>query len=805
MNYFKDPKIHWRWIASFFGCVALFFTCINLGLFGSMPSIKELENPKSHMASEVYAADGTMIGKIFTHNRVPCHFNELPPHLVNALIATEDSRFYIHSGIDPKAIMGVIKGMFTTGNRGGGSTITQQLAKNLFPRGKVNGVQLIMRKFKEWIIAVKLERNFTKHEIIASYFNTVEFSDNAFGIKAAAKTYFDKRVQDLTVDEAAILVGMLKATYTFNPRVHPEASKERRNTVLGKMYEYGFLKQEEYNTYISKPIKLKFNNEFYSDDLSPYFVSYLKKYLKNYFKAHPKKDGSVYDIYGDGLKIYTTIDLKMQQYAEEAVQEHLKYYQKLMNNHWAGSSPWYSRPSYFMRHVKKSQRYKDLKALGWEDEKIVEELKKKIKMTIWTYDEPEKEVTMSPWDSIRYYNMILQAGFIAIEPQNGHVKAWVGGANFKHFKYDHVNTGTKRQVGSIFKPFLYTVAVDQKGYSPCHRVPNARIVFRPGNPKWKLAAAWSPSNSGGGYGGAPTLKQALSKSLNTVSARLMYEVGPYEVIKLCRNLGIDTTTKIKPYPSICLGTPEISVFEMVGAYTAYANEGLYNKPIFITKIDDMNGNTIYESYPTFKEAFRPEVAFVMQEMMKGVVDQGTAKRLKGTYGLKGEICGKTGTTQSNADGWFIGLTPKLIAGVWVGCDDRLVRFRSTGLGQGAAMALPIWGKFFGKLSNDKDSAYNKILDAKFAKLDTSRRTIITDCSKYTGWGKVESQELELSKIIQSSESNQNIENKYENFDEDEYIENSTEPEESDDSKSSNMKSSPAIIEEKKNPAKKLTP
>jgi len=802
MTLFKHPKIYWKWIGGFFLATILFFTLLNFGAFGDMPSLEELENPKSHMASEVYSSDGTMIGKIYTHNRVPCNFKELPPHLVNALIATEDSRFYLHSGIDPKAIMGVIKGMFTTGNRGGGSTITQQLAKNLFPRGRINGIQLVFRKFKEWLIAVKLERNFTKHEIIASYFNTVEFSDNAFGVKAAAKTYFNKRIQDITVDEAAILVGMLKATYAFNPRVHPEASKERRNVVLGKMLEYGFLTKDEFENYSSKPIKLNFNNDFYTDDLSPYFISYLKKYLKNYFNQHPKRDGSTYDIYSDGLKIYTTIDLKMQKYAEEAVQEHLRYYQKLLLNHWAGSSPWYSRPSFFLRHVKKSQRYKDLKAAGWEDEKIYEELKKPIKMTIWTYENPEKEVEMSPWDSIKYYNMILQAGFLAIEPQNGHVKAWVGGANFNHFKYDHVNPGTKRQVGSIFKPFLYAAAVDQKGYSPCHRVPNARIVFRPGNPKWRLAAAWSPSNSGGGYGGSPTLTQALAKSLNTVSARLMYEVGPYEVIKLCRNLGIDSNTKLNPYPSICLGTPEISVFEMVGAYTAYANEGLYNKPIFITRIDDMNGNTIYESYPTFKEAFRPEVAFVMQEMMKGVVDQGgTAGRLRWTYGLKGEICGKTGTTQSNADGWFIGLTPKLIAGVWVGCDDRLVRFRSTGLGQGASMALPIWGKFFGKLANDKDSAYRKLLDAKFPKLDSSKRTIITDCSKYNGWGAGAMGKTDLTQIIETEEPTDEMENKYDNLDEEE-IRESTPPKPTEPASKKPEPSPATVPTEKKNPVKK---
>lgn len=792
LNFIERSRKYWKWIAIFYGLIILFFVSMNFGFFGEMPSFKDLENPKNYTASQVFSTDGTMIGKIFTHNRVPCNFKELPPSLVNALIATEDSRFYLHSGIDPKAMIGVLKGFFSTGNRGGGSTITQQLAKNLFPRGEINFIQLVFRKFKEWIIAIKLERNFTKHEIISSYFNTVEFSDNAFGVKAAAKTYFDKKVQDLSIDESAILVGMLKAPYKYNPRIHPEASKERRNVVLGKMLEYNFISEKQYNENIKKPISLNFNRELVTEDYAPYFVSYLKKYLKKYFKDHPKKDGSSYDIYGDGLKIYTTIDLKMQKYAEEAVHEHLERYQALLNAHWSGYSPWHSRPSFFMRHVRKSDRYKALKAQGLSEEKIIEELKKPIKMRIWTYKEDNKEVEMSPWDSIKYYHMVLQAGFMAVEPHTGDVKAWVGGANFKYFKYDHVNIGTKRQVGSVFKPFLYTVAVDQKGYSPCHRVPNARIVFRPGNPKWKLAAAWSPSNSGGGYGGSPTLKQALSKSLNTVSARLMYEVGPLAVIELCRNLGIDTTTKIRPYPSICLGTPEISVFEMVGAYTPYANEGLYTKPSFISRIEDMNGNVIYEHYPTYREAFRPEVAFVMQEMMKGVVDQGTAKRLKGTYGLKGDICGKTGTTQSNADGWFIGLTPDLIAGVWVGCDDRLVRFRSTGLGQGAAMALPIWGKFFGKLV--KDSAFKDILDKKFASPDSSKRTIITDCSKYTGWGKIEKIEEVGSKIINTMSSEEEV--KYDNMDEEI-------PEEDDEPGSSGKTTSPANVEEPKKAKMKI--
>lgn len=771
-NFTFNIKKFWKYIAILYAAVVLFFILLANGFLGEMPSLKELENPKNHLASEVYSEDGSFIGKIYTHNRVPCTFKELPQNLVNALISTEDSRFYIHSGIDPKAMLGVIKGVFTGDNRGGGSTITQQLAKNLFPRGDINKLELVLRKFKEWIIAIKLERNFTKHEIIAAYFNTVEFSDNAFGVKAAARTYFDKNLKDLTTDEAAILVGMLKAPYKYNPRIHPEESKERRNVVLEKMKEYNFLTADEYTKYSSKPIELHFNNEYHIEDKAPYFVSYLRKYLKAYFKAHPKKDGTVYDIYSDGLKIHTTLNMKLQGFAEEAVSEHLKYYQSLMFSHWRGGNPWHGRPSRFMKHIKESDRYKDLKAQGKSEEEILEVMKTKVRMKIFTYKRGEVDTLMSPWDSIYYYKMFLQTGFLAIDPRTGYVKAWVGGANFDYFKYDHVNIGTKRQVGSVFKPFLYTVAVDQKGYSPCFQVPNQRIVFRPGNPKWKLGAAWSPSNSGGGYGGSPTLKMALSKSLNTVSARLMYEVGPLAVIDLLKNLGIDSSTKIPPYPSICLGTPEISVYEMIGAYIPYANEGIYIKPSFISKIEDMHGNIIYENYPQYKEVLRPEVAYVMQEMMKGVVDVGTAKRLKGTYGLKGDICGKTGTTQSNADGWFIGLTPQLIAGAWVGCDDRLVRFRSTGLGQGAAMALPIWGKFFQKIS--KDSSCGVSLNEKFPEPDPKTRTIVTDCSKYTGWGKSTYDEPKGGQLIETH-AGVDMETKYDNYEEEELEEEGVKP------------------------------
>jgi penicillin-binding protein 1A len=763
-NFWQKTKRFWKYMAVFYLLVILFFVLINMGFFGEMPSFKELEEPKNAVASQIYAADGSYLGKIFTHNRMPITYKDLPPHLVNALIATEDSRFYIHSGIDPKALLGVFKGVITADNRGGGSTITQQLAKNLFPRGKMNSILLIFRKLKEWLIAIKLERNFTKHEIIAGYFNTVEFSDNAFGVKSAAKTYFNKDVKQLTIPEAAVLVGMLKAPYKYNPRLHPQWSKDRRNVVLSKMLEFHFITPQQFDQFSKEDIKLDFRKDEEIEGLAPHFRGYLTNYLKKYFEEHPSKDGSIVNIYGDGLKIYTTIDPVLQRFAEEATEEHLKNYQAVLFNHWNGGNPWHGKDRRFMVHVRESKRYKSLKASGKMEEEIIQIMKTPVKMRVFSYSKGEKDTTMSPWDSIYYYQMFLQAGFMAVDPNTGFVKAWVGGANYKYFKYDHVNMNTKRQVGSVFKPFVYAVAIDQKGFSPCHQMPNERIVFRPGNPKWKLSAPWSPQNSGMRYGGSPTLKYALSQSLNTVTARLMYEVGPYAVIELLKNLGLDSNTKVPPYPSICLGTPEISVFEMVGAYTAFANEGIYTMPSFISRIEDKNGNILYEYYPKYKEVLRPEVAFVMQEMMKGVVDAGTAKRLRYAYGLTGEICGKTGTTQSNADGWFIGLTPDLIAGVWVGCEDRLVRFRTTGLGQGASMALPIWGKFFQKIA--QSTKYKGLLDKKFVEPPKESRTIITDCSQYRGWGK-ESVDSKSLQPTFKDHGTEDLENKYGSIDEEE--------------------------------------
>ncbi|MCU0328396.1 MAG: transglycosylase domain-containing protein [Chitinophagales bacterium] len=745
-------KKFWKGFIAFYLLIILFFLALNFGLFGKMPSIDDLKNPRNSVASEVYSEDGALIGKIYTENRLPVTFNELPDNLVNALIATEDSRFYAHSGIDVKAIFAVVKGMFTMSNRGGGSTISQQLAKNLFPRGDVNLFSLVIRKFKEWIIAIKLERNFSKYEIIALYFNTVEYNDNAFGVKAAAKTYFNKNLKDLTIDESALLVGMLKAPSKYNPRRNPENAIERRNVVLSKMLAFNYINKTQYDTLSVKPIELRFNPLEDVDSEAPYFISVLKKYLKDFFQKNKDKFRKEYNIYEDGLKIYTTINMKMQKYANDAVREHLSLYQRYMFAHWAGSDPWRNGKSKrFLRHVHSSERFKDLVASGLSKDSAYSVMKQPIKMRVLSYKYPEGiDTMMSPWDSIRYYQMFIQAGFLAVDPTTGYIKSWVGGADYRYFKFDHVYYATKRQVGSVFKPFLYAVYIDQKGSSPCQQISNARIVFRPGG-KYKLGTTWSPSNSGGGYGGMPTLKQALTKSLNIVSARLIADIGPKTLVNYMRSLGLDSTTKIPEYPSICLGTPEISVYEMVGAYTPFANEGLFSKLIFIKKIEDSKGNILHTEYPEFKEVLRPEMANVMQDMMKGVVDFGTAKRLKGAYGLKGEICGKTGTTQSNSDAWFIGFTPQLLAGVWTGCDDRLVRFRSTGLGQGAAMALPIWGKYFSKVYQDKTLGYS--FDAKFPEFQEETRTIPIDCGKYKGWnagiGIPKSKELQVIEYDQN--------------------------------------------------------
>lgn len=722
----------WVWLLFIAGLssLVLFFALINFGLFGKLPSFDELENPKANLATEVYSNDGVLLGKYYSENRTMTTYDHLPKSLVNALLATEDARFYSHTGVDIKAVMRVFKGVIIKDNSGGGSTITQQLAKNLFPRERLNKFQLIMRKFKEWVIAVKLERSYTKEEIISMYLNVVPFSDNAYGISSASKTYFSKPVDSLNTIESAVLVGMLKAPSVYNPRLHPEASKSRRDIVLTQMKKYGFISAKTLDSLSKQPLVIKFSRQDHLEGPAPYFREELRAYMKAWCKKNKKPDGSNYDIYKDGLKIYTTIDSRMQQYAEESVEEHLKSFQTLFFNQFKYHDPWRGFKDQLEIKYTHLPAYVQLKDSGLSRTEIDSILMKpkKLKVFSWKAKDNDLDTIMSIYDSMRYTREILQAGFIVIDPESGYIKAWVGGANYKYFKFDHVNMGgIGRQVGSTFKPFVYTEAIRDKGYSPCFQIPNQLITFYKNDPKWHIGSNWTPHNSGGGYGGMMTLKNGLAYSVNTISARLMYEMSPEAVINLVREMGI--TVKIEKVPSICLGVADIPLIQIAGAYTTFINKGVYSQPMFIDRIEDKNGNVIQQFAPNQKEVLDEEAAYVMTQLLKGVVDIGTAKRLHSKYGFPAsmDIAGKTGTTQSNSDGWFMGLTPELMAGVWVGCDDRYIRFRSTAFGQGAAVALPIWALFFKKVMADKELHFDQNRKFDVPKGD---KTIELDCAKY---------------------------------------------------------------------------
>jgi penicillin-binding protein 1A len=701
--------IKWVWILVAGPVGFLFFVvgCTSLGLFGKLPTFEELENPKSNLASEIIAADQKVIGKFYVQNRSNVHYEEISPTVINALVATEDARFTSHSGVDLRALFRVI---FKTllgldSDAGGGSTLTQQLAKNLFPREKQNKLQIIVRKIKEWVIAVKLERNYTKNEILAMYLNTVEYGNQAFGIKSASKIFFNTTPDALKQEEAAVLVGVLKGPTLYNPFRNYENSINRRNTVLGQMLKYKYLSKEQFDSLKVIPIDLtRFQPEDHNSGLATYFREFLRDELTEWCRNHEKPDGTKYNLYKDGLKIYTTINSKMQEYAEQAVKEHLTDLQKQFFTHWKGykNAPFaYIQKDkidqIMMQSIKRSDRYRVMKKEGIGEKEIMEELKKPVKMKIFTW-RGDSTVTMSPIDSIRYHKYFLQTGMMAMEPQTGYIRAWVGGINHQYFKYDHVYA-SKRQVGSTFKPIVYAVAM-QNGMSPCTQVPNVPICIEtPSGP-------WCPDNSSKDYEGSMvSLKAALASSINRVSAYLINKYGVESVVSLAKKLGI--TEKIPAVPSISLGTTDLSVYEMVGAMAAFVNEGVHITPQWITRIEDKNGNVIEEFLPKMEEALDEQTAFLVVELMKGVVEGGTATRLRGRYGLTNPIAGKTGTTQNNSDGWFMGLTPELVAGVWVGCEDRAAHFRSTALGQGANMALPIWGLFMKKVYDDKTLKVSK--------------------------------------------------------------------------------------------------
>ncbi len=702
------------WIIFLAGLLALvlYFVALNynfLGLFGNIPSFQVLENPRNELASELYTADNVLMGKYYRENRTPVTYEELSPYLVNALIATEDVRYEQHAGIDLK---GILRAAFTLGAEGGGSTITQQLAKNLFrtraeeSRGTLYDYPLISTfviKTKEWLTAVKIEQQYTKREIVEMYLNTVSFGHNAFGIHTAAKTFFDKHPSQLNVQEAATLVGMLKAPTRYSPISNPNTSKDRRNTVLAQMYKYGYIDQEQFNYSKKQAVEVRYGVVQHIGGIAPYFRVETQKFLENWAAENGR------DLYQDGLRIYTTIDSKMQAYAEEAVREHMLKFQKIFYDHWKmlGKNPWVDvwnkeLPNFIENEARKSARYKLLKKeYGNDRKKIFAEMNKPRKMRVYYMTEKEigeKDTIMSPMDSIRYYKHFLQAGFMAMEPQTGQIKAWVGGANFKHFQYDHVYQG-RRQPGSTFKPVLYTAALDN-GYTPCYRLPDVPVRF-PGG--------WTPRNATSSYTGAMlTLKTGLATSTNSIAAGLIKRLKPETVIEYAREMGI--TSPIDTTATICLGTSDVSIFELLGAYCTLGNKGKHTKPFFITRIEDRHGNIIQEFIPEVRQAVSEETAYLMLDMMMGTTKAGgTAVAIHGygnsrenNVGWRNEIAAKTGTTQNYSDAWFMGMTPNLAGGVWVGGDTRATRFTTISLGQGAVLALPVWGKFFAKVYADPE-------------------------------------------------------------------------------------------------------
>lgn len=763
-------RLFWNVFAGGIGFTVFIFLLANFGVFGSMPTFDELENPSSSTATEIISSDGKTIGKFYLENRVPVKYEDLPQHLVDALVATEDERFYSHSGIDGK---GTMRAVFKGGSRGGASTISQQLAKNLFhgSSGSTNKLFRLVQKIKEWIIAVKLERQYTKQEIIAHYLNTVDFVSNAYGIRSASNIYFGKEPKNLTIEEAATLVGMLQAPSRYNPRFHPERSTNRRNIVLGQMAKNGYISEAEKITLQGKPMVINYTPETHTKGTGTYFREYLRDYMRKWVKENPKKDGGTYDIYRDGLRIYTTIDSRMQQYAEEAVVMHLSNLQKEFFIQQKGNknAPFIQlntqeRNAIIKRAMRSSERWRQMAEQGKSEDEIIKSFDVKTKMTVFTW-KGDRDTIMTPKDSILYYKHFLQTGMMAMEPMSGNVKAWVGGIDYKHFQYDHVAQGA-RQVGSTFKPFVYATAIEQLQMTPCDYVYDGPYTMRRGT--YGIAQDWSPKNSGGKYYGSVSMKNALAQSLNTVSARLMEKVGPKSVIDLCRNLGIKSD--IPASPAIALGAVEITVSDMVAAYSTFANQGVYVKPRIISKITDRNGVVLYESKMESREVMNKDVAYAVIKLLEGVTEYGSGGRLRYTgsggagynrvtgypYGFKNPIAGKTGTTQNNSDGWFIGMVPNLAAGVWVGNEDRGAHFKSTLYGQGATMALPIWGIFMKKCYADK-SLYVSTDDFE----QPSFSQIETDCSKYRRsyigeeGGSSNAKRDSLSPPVQSSSPNNN--------------------------------------------------
>ncbi len=678
----------WLWILLFAGIISftLFVFMVSWGWFGDLPSLEELENPKTYLASEVYAEDGVLLGKYYLQNRSNTTFDELGHNLVNALIATEDVRFYDHSGIDFRRFTSAV---LFLGKRGGASTVTQQLAKNLFPRKKFDNVfNKATTKLKEWITAIRIEERYTKEEIITMYFNTVEFGGNSFGVSSAAKTFFGTTPFKLNEVEAAMLVGMLKAPTKYSPVRNPANALSRRNTVLNQMRKYDYINNDAYDTLKAKPIELKYQEEDHNDGLAPYFREHLRQELLDWCAENG------FNLYKDGLKIYTTINSKMQAMAEESVNTHVKLMQGKFFEHWKGREPWGQYNELITAGMKRSDRYLIMKAAGASEVQIEKAFNTPVKMKVFSYTRGEVDTTMTPLDSIKYYKYFMQAGLMSMDPTTGFIKAWVGGINHKYFKYDHVNVAAKRQVGSTFKPLVYTLAIDN-GWSPCYKAPNQRVVFED-------YENYSPNNADTKYNDPEmTLFRGLQFSVNNIVMQVMKQLGPTapkSVIELARKMGIQSD--LPPYPSIALGVADISVYEMVGAFSTYANKGVWTEPIYLTRIEDKNGNLVREVVPRKVEAMSEQTAYIMEKMLERVTTHGTAAKVKYLYQVPGAVGGKTGTTQNYSDGWFIGITPTLATGIWTGFEDRAIHFRSMSLGSGSAMAMPIFGTYMKNALSD---------------------------------------------------------------------------------------------------------
>lgn len=690
-------RIRLLWIS--FGCLLLFFVLlvvgIEHGLVGYMPSLAELENPQNAISSDVYAADGTLLGRYYVQDRSNSKFSEISPNIVNALLAREDARFYDHAGIDPIATAALPFYMLIHKKRGS-STITQQLAKNLFPRQSESVFTLPFIKLKEWVLAVKLERNLTKREIITLYLNTVPFSDNVYGIKNASQTFFNKTPDKISVDEAAVLIAQLRGNTIFNPRTHPKRSKEQRNIVLDQMRKNDYITDAQFAELKDKETPLDYHKKDYHDGLAPYFRQIVEQQVKQVCKDLKKPDGTPYDIYKDGLKIYTTLDTRMQRYAEEAMQEHLTELQKqfLAQSGYVDGSIWKKKgnvQTILNTAIKSSDRYQMLRNQELPEGKITEIMNTPIKMHVFAWNKTRgKDTVLSPVDSIKYMKLFLQSGFMAMDPFTGEVKAWVGGIDHNFFQYDHVNINTKRQVGSTIKPILYCFAIDN-GFSPCGIVSTAPQEFP------NMDKPYDANMRGTDPVDMP-MSKALALSVNNAALYVLKQVGIEPFIDFAHKCGI--SSRMDPYPSVALGVSDISLYEMLGAYSMFPSGGMHTEPFFISKIEDKNGMLVKSFAASQKEIINHNTAFKMVKMMRGVVNAGTGGRLRFRYGIYNDVAGKTGTTNNQADAWFIGYTPQLLAGAWVGCDDREFRFRSERLGQGASAALPIWAFFMKRVYAD---------------------------------------------------------------------------------------------------------